>query len=377
MLKDLFKRSESSISGLDALRSAAILLVFSDHFSYYFREHTTVETEIGALAPFRYGWTGVDLFFVLSGFLIGTQLLEEQQRTSGIRIGHFMYRRGMRIWPYYFAFIAFSAVFVGASSRLGYWPDVLFLSNYFSGGISGGWSLSTEEQFYLAAPVLLLLVGSVHQKWGAFAVPITALLLLPIARWIETRGLPSEDLATLSEYILFYPIHTHSDGLAAGVLIAWLALHRPGFASPLGFVANLRLPAIIFCAGVLLRAVSDVVFSFSAIAAIYSAMIIFALRDGSRVSKFTASVIFLVTSRLSFAMYLNHFLVLKHVLPTIAEWTNVGQNSEIHFVTCYVLALLISMGIGATTFILIERPFLEIRDAGRALRREQLSGRSK
>jgi peptidoglycan/LPS O-acetylase OafA/YrhL len=128
-------RDRGRLVPLDALRGVAILLVLFTH--------TTVQPdEAGVLRPalayLRYlGPSGVDLFFVLSGFLVGGLLLREVQETGRLDVRRFLIRRGFKIWPSYFAFLAFVGVWAvaveGNSIRQGAWrlaPNVLHLQNY-------------------------------------------------------------------------------------------------------------------------------------------------------------------------------------------------------------------------------------------------------
>src|SRR5262249_16177994 len=145
-----------------------------------------VPSSVWSFTLFRYGWTGVDLFFVLSGFLIGRQLQRELQRRGTVDVPRFLLRRGLRIWPLYFAWVAFLALALGKCRGIA--PDLVFLSNYIQGRVSGGWSLSTEEQFYLVVPFLLLgahrLFGPRGQAW----VPLAMLALMPLIRAVSVHG---------------------------------------------------------------------------------------------------------------------------------------------------------------------------------------------
>ena len=142
-MRALFVPPPGTFPSLDAFRTAAIVLVIGNHLSLLGAQ--LAPSGVWDFVLFRYGWTGVDLFFVLSGFLIGRQLQRELQRTGSVKVPRFLLRRGLRIWPLYFAWVAFLALALGKSH--GIWPDLVFLSNYVQGQVAGGWSLSTEEQF--------------------------------------------------------------------------------------------------------------------------------------------------------------------------------------------------------------------------------------
>ena len=183
--RSLADRPRGNVAALDALRSLAILLVFSGHFT----------GEFGASPAIRrfplvyFGWTGVDLFFVLSGLLIGGQIWRELQRTKRIRIGMFLIRRGLRIWPLYFSFvllIAVEAIFFGRDST-GLWSDIFMVSNFFRHQIGGGWSLSTEEQFYVLLPFGLSVASRFVAMRRLVWFAVGALLLLPAARELTIR----------------------------------------------------------------------------------------------------------------------------------------------------------------------------------------------
>lgn len=188
--QDLMHRPSENVAVLDILRSLAILLVFGIHFAVEFRASASVSK----FPLIHWGWSGVDLFFVLSGFLIGKQLWKELARTGQIRIKDFLLRRGLRIWPLYFSFIALLWVEVlcfGRSAK-GLLGDTLFLSNYLPHQIGGGWSLSTEEQFYVLAPVCVSLLALRWKPQRLLILPLSALLIPIIARavHISSSALP-------------------------------------------------------------------------------------------------------------------------------------------------------------------------------------------
>jgi peptidoglycan/LPS O-acetylase OafA/YrhL len=140
---------------LDGLRCLSIVAVVWHHS----RLHASPP---GLLA---HGFLGVDLFFVISGFLITTLLLRERAQTGGISLGRFWMRRTLRIFPPYFALlflvaIALGLIFPGARMRQPFFAELPYLVTYTSNWIEVTtlfaitWSLATEEQFYLVWPTL-------------------------------------------------------------------------------------------------------------------------------------------------------------------------------------------------------------------------------
>src|SRR2546426_4980138 len=145
--------------GLDLLRALAIIVVVIYHAALFgFKLPGRVD---------RFGWIGVDLFFVLSGYLIGGQLLAPLAREQSIKLGRFFARRVFRIMPAYFVILA--VYFLLPSWRE--YPDMAqplwkFLFSVQNIALHGGtafshaWSLAVEDQFYLALPFILLALNN-------------------------------------------------------------------------------------------------------------------------------------------------------------------------------------------------------------------------
>lgn len=223
---------------LDVLRGVAILLVLCRHY-------VAPPWDAGRLTGFarvvvRFGWTGVDLFFVLSGFLIGGLLFAEIARTRMLGLKRFYLRRAFKIWPAYFAFLAFVAVLriqqhmgVGAALEP-LWPNILHLQNFLGTPELHTWSLAVEEHFYLLLPVLLLVLcrlGGVH------LVPfvVAAVCIGGLALRIAKLG------TTFSLFTHLTPTQLRIDSLAFGVLLAYLYCLRP---TVLSFVPSSRVALI-------------------------------------------------------------------------------------------------------------------------------------
>ena len=148
-------RNRERQPGLDLLRALAIIVVVVYHAALFgFKLPGRVD---------RFGWIGVDLFFVLSGYLIGGQLLAPLARDQRIKLGRFFTRRALRIMPAYFVVLAIYFLlpawreYPEMSQPL--WKFLLSVQNIaLHGGtaFSHAWSLAVEDQFYLALPFLLL-----------------------------------------------------------------------------------------------------------------------------------------------------------------------------------------------------------------------------
>jgi len=350
-VQGLLNPPRNNIASLDVLRSLAILLVFSGHFAGEFGAPARMKT----FPMVYFGWTGVDLFFVLSGLLIGMQLWKELQKTGRIRIPTFLLRRGLRIWPLYYSFV----LLILAEGLLihrnlsGVWSDVLFLSNYFHHQIGGGWSLSTEEQFYISIPILMLLLSRMAKLRHGWMLPVAWLTLLPVIRALTLRG-SSANSAFRSD--VFSPIHTHSDGLAFGVLLAWFVIVGPG-------ILQMRTALKVLCAVLMialavgLYSLSRDIFNFTSLALIYGAATFYGvgLISSSAVLNWRG---FYIISRLSYGVYLNHF----GLLPIVVRWLSpLRAHGYLSFCIAYLLTFLFCLATAALTFLLIEWPFLWLR----------------
>ncbi len=195
---------------LDILRAVAILLVFCYHCE-------------GALLISRFGWVGVDLFFVLSGFLVSGLLFREYQTTRQIRPGRFLLRRGMKIYPQFYFFIAAT---LAVAILQGHPPhgtqiaaELAFVQNYFPGMWTHTWSLGVEEHFYLLLTLVIVILARRGGENPFRALPrgIAAACLIILALRVITWKLHPE----ISDLIDVFPSHLRMDSLLIGVLVGY------------------------------------------------------------------------------------------------------------------------------------------------------------
>jgi peptidoglycan/LPS O-acetylase OafA/YrhL len=200
------------IPSLDGLRAASILLVVFSH-ELGTRGFLRVET----VGPFiNLGNLGVRVFFVISGFLITSLLLEEQREFGSIHLGRFYVRRTLRIFPAFYAFvlalIALEAVGWIALNPGDKLHALTYTSNYAperSWYIGHTWSLAVEEQFYLLWPAILLLAGR-----RGFNLAIGFVVLAPVIRLAMWQLNPTATSGVGDRF------ETIADSLAVGCLLA-------------------------------------------------------------------------------------------------------------------------------------------------------------
>lgn len=219
---------------LDVLRCLAVLLVILNH---------------GRVSEFftRTGWAGVDLFFVLSGFLISGLLFSEYQKRGKISLKRFFIRRGLKIYPAFYVFLGLTALIsyrvLHQSLPLNpYLHEIFFLQNYghqfwghtWAHGVWGHtWSLAVEEHFYIFLPVFflgLVRFSSNRQDpfraipWACLAIGVFCLAARAVSVYV---GTPDFKMAYAAS-------HERMDALFFGVFLGYLHHFRP-----------LMLPALV------------------------------------------------------------------------------------------------------------------------------------
>ncbi|WP_336661357.1 acyltransferase family protein [Leucobacter sp. USHLN154] len=212
------------LGGLDGLRAIAVGLVLCYHLFP---------------GPLPGGFLGVDIFFVISGFLITTLLLREHASTGRIRLGHFWRRRARRLLPALGLVLAVStavAVLVdrdllvgigrqiaGAAFFVGNWTSIAAGADYFARDapelFRNTWSLAIEEQYYIVLPLLLLVIVRIRGR-VLRALPLVALGTASAFLMIALSAGGAEPTR------VYFGSDTHSFGLAFGAALALLTTGR-------------------------------------------------------------------------------------------------------------------------------------------------------
>lgn len=366
--------------GPDILRSLAILLVMLVHLPLNATPSVLVTVR-------EYGWLGVDIFFVLSGYLIGTQLFKEITRTGAVDFKSFYLRRAFRIFPAFFAVLALYAlvpVLRDAPTMQPLWKFATFTVNLGfdpreGNAFSQAWTLAVEEQFYLVLPLLvLLLYRRVSTGWMlALAGMLTlAGIVMRYAIWdVQIGALVAEGQfrPAFATYLrdVYYPTYTRLDGLLFGVVLAAARFFKPELCRqylppkvtlPLGLVFVIVALICFAIRGPLagqglfpvFQAQLGAVAGFPLIS-IGIALLFCAMLDLEHVlSRWPVPGAALVAT-LSYSLYLTHKSAF-HVMRLLAGEENLQGSFG------FVVYLIASFAVAAVLWSCVERTFLHLRD---------------
>lgn len=368
--RSIMETRPGQIPALDGLRTIAVTLVIAG-YSKNDLVHAGAQTEPKWLfdALFYSGWTGVDLFFVLSGFLIGRILFQEVKSTGTVAVGSFLLKRGLRIWPLYYFICAIVLTKLVLFHQLPpvseILPDLFFVTNFFKETlIFGSWSLSVEEQFYLFAAVFIL----ISRRWVRSRTgKITHFLLflfccVPFARLAVWNHFSSNgmNLNFLEWEILHAYIFTHCDGLLIGLIFASVVVFRPNLATRDSWIKPLLTTAVLVSA--VLTWVDHILFKYTFVTLIFASMLWSVVTDPkSLFARILSWKYFQITSRLSYGMYLWY----RFPLWRIASETRAllpGASSSVQWWVVFMVAFTLAALLAAVTYALVERPFLQLRD---------------
>jgi len=383
--RELLARPAGHFPSLDGIRALAALIIVLFHCAVCV-EHAGPETfpdrPLGVVLRFLGScWVGVDIFFVLSGFLIGRILFLQLGRGT-IDFKSFYIRRVFRIFPPYYVVLTLSLwVFSRFDTfRFVYgtatWAELLrrspanylYVSNYLFGArvanaLEWSWSLCIEEHFYLLFPALLTVLFRRVSRAYRPAV-LTVLTLIPlVARSLTYARTP--DIVVWNG--VHWESHTHADGLLLGALIAYCHLHhhaafgrlvsRVGSAA---WLAALACFASVFWFGGMFRTgIFPVVLQYLALAVGTSLVMASCLFVDSRLSRFLAHPAWYPVARLSYGLYLVH---LFPVLWLLSIWPGGRQGlvaSTVALLAFAAVALVLSLLSAAALFFSFERRLLD------------------
>ena len=348
--------------GLDLLRALAISVVVIYHagimgFPMPGRVH-------------RWGWIGVDLFFVLSGYLIGGQLLAPLARNKSINLKRFFARRALRIMPAYFVILVIYIFLPSWREYPEMYPWWKFLLSIQNIGLHGGtafshaWSLAVEDQFYFTLPFILLALNrrpraAIIISCAIVVVGILLRTFLAIKHPGQTAGVSFRDFQAW----IYYPTWTRLDPLVFGVALAAIEKFRPTWWKRLTSSAVwLWLPGLALIVYALwlgegeYLTVASAVWQFPLLAIGFAAMLVCAQSDRLPLrhvripgAGFIASIAY------------SAYLVQKLAIHAVAEFCR-GHEIDLTSAPALIGVEVCVYAVATALFLLVERPFLQLRN---------------
>jgi peptidoglycan/LPS O-acetylase OafA/YrhL len=346
---------------LDALRFGAFLLVFCAHAFPFRDSYVAAQVPEWIWRPIdgfkRGGGYGVDLFFLLSAYLITEILLRERRRTDTIDVRAFWIRRILRIWPLYFFALALAFWIVPRVFPDQHFPPRMafayatFWGNFVTHGFPGAttmaavlWSVSIEEQFYLTWPLVVL---TLRRHIGSICIGLIA--VANVARIIFMAGPSPDPLA------LWYNTLTRLDPIALGALLAVTLDGRlPSFRN------QTRIG--LFATGLILFTVAGMYFRDAPDRLVLVGYPVGALGSlclflGFLGTSWRLGAVPIYLGRISYGLYVFHLLA----IAIARTWIQVGRGA-VEWGIQFGAALGITILMAAISYRYLESPFLRLKD---------------
>ncbi len=366
-------RSPGALPALDGLRAVAILLVVSFHGSLSMGHGQPLMPILGTdlLAPVLTGWMGVNLFFVLSGFLITHHLLRAWHGPpTRAQVWRYLTKRWLRIVPTYY--VVLMVVWLGlvpyrpmpdGATGFQLLYHLLFLQDYLPSSIVAPfWSLGVEEKFYLLMPLVVLLLLNIASARSRLLVlgSIAAAPLLFRLLMYQSQGPVS-----FGEYILYWrnPFHLNLDALFLGATAALLTRHRSRIPWLAGQQAGQRLVAagMVMTLGVMYwvaigsaAPLASLVLVNSIVALAFTVLLLGAAVRQPDPRRWLDHPLLGAVGRLAFPWYLTHTIVLWWIAPAMAG-TPLMLSMTVYFMCSMLVGLLLHWA--------VERPCLLLKQS--------------
>ncbi len=359
---------QHKLLGLDHLRALAITYVLLFHYQKF--GHPDWVEKVGA-----FGWTGVDLFFVLSGYLIAGQLFSQIARGKALSMRKFFIKRFFRIIPPYLVvvmlYFAFPPLREG-EHMASLWRYLTFTLNFNLdlrniGTFTHAWSLCIEEQFYLVLPVCILLLNKLNM--GKKAIYVLSGLFLSgfLIRYFNWHyflepNLQSDYFWALFYKIIYYPTYNRLDGLLVGVSIAGLYTLYPSVKDSANKHSHLlMLTGLIVLVGSYFvctpqQTFSTTVVGYPLIAAGYG-FITAAVVCPSNLFYSLKSWLTSQLATLSYAIYLVHKMAF-HVTQDLLVKRGIDENSNLMLLACLCSTIAFALLMRYT----VERASMKLRN---------------
>ncbi|MCP5500911.1 MAG: acyltransferase [Leptospiraceae bacterium] len=388
LLKQVFFTRKGELRSLNGLRALAILLVLLHHIQPLLENIPNTNPIIHHF--FGNFVSGVDLFFILSGYLISKELQNTWNKYGKIDFKNFYLKRTLRIFPAYYFFL--TVIFVIYTIIINnpkfqtlpqykdiikvysWWPmDFIYMSDYFKGIHIHTWSLSVEEKFYLVLPFFVHFIYFRLAKKSRLYT-LSLLYFLPLLFRFITFYNTDFSLEGYRIYYTHYPIHARFDALLLGIILMELHtnwnilafLHDKVF---LRFQLYLISFFILFLSHIVdtskVNSIYFQVLNYNGFDIGFAILFLLCLDENSIISKVMSFQIFTPIARLSYTIYLWHI----HIFITATNGTQIskkviekGTITWLEFGTVFLYGVLVIMIWSFFLYAIVEAPFLYLKE---------------
>jgi len=403
--KSIYTRRASNYASIDGIRAISIILVLIFHvFLVYQLSHPTHDIN-SIMQELGYGWAwaingdkGVDVFFVMSGFLISSILLREIAKEGEIDLKRFYLRRYLRLTPAYYFTLTVYWLMNGPNSEW-IWANYLYVSNfidYSHQAVGWTWSLAIEEQFYFIYPLILIAILKYSKSPGYIMLWMFLASFLIRAGVVlyddQLRTSPGSRMYFDEDYfnhfftILYDNLHTRFGSLLVGCMAAYsMHFHKDKLQrfinSGLGIITTLiGLAMIVFFMAfpsfsqayddnqtlhILYYIFNRNLFSMG-IGILIVAMILQSHFITHGIRSFLSMAFWYPFATLSYSLYLIHLVVMAVVIPAIINLTITMPEQYPWSMTetlayGFIVSTLLSLFVASLMYLFIEKPVMNLR----------------
>lgn len=361
---------------LHGLRVLGILVIIQVHLAFELAVRKALPPGIFLLS--QHGWIAMDLFFVLSGFLIGSILFGNEGKLDTRKILRFYARRSFRIIPLYYVVLTILACSkrLGPLERMQLPREYLYLTNYSDTThvvMFWGWSLCVEEHFYIAVPFLVIALGLVRSHRTRIALLLALWLSALVVRIaiVHLRTTPFRGFEFF--HAIYIPTHTRYDTLAAGVLLAYVHRHyaarvTKSLESSGPRVVLLSAASALLIALLVMPFAAESYWNLAAMGTITGAAYVLLLSfllyaPRGRLAEWLGAPVFLRFATLGYGVYLVHMpLVLAVGIPGYRFYGRMGFPPIVSFPLAVFTVFGACLCIAYVLHQLVEKPALFLRD---------------
>jgi peptidoglycan/LPS O-acetylase OafA/YrhL len=403
--QSIYQRRASNFAAIDGIRALSILLVLVYHTFLVYDLSNPHETVASILEKLGGAWTwawngdkGVDVFFVMSGFLISGILLRQYSKEGHLNLKNFYIRRYLRLTPAYYFMLTVYWLLAAKNSGM-IWANYLYVSNfipYQHQAAGWTWSLAVEEQFYFIYPLILIAILKFCKSPGAVLLWLFLISIAVSAGIVLSddmlRTTPSSHIYTDDTFnahfftVLYDNLHTRFGGLVVGCLAAYgMHFHK----EKLTQVANSALGIALTVVGVVLISFFMIFPAFSpaydanqtlhilyyifnhtlfavGVGLLIVAMLLQQHWLANAFKWFFSLPFWYPIASLSYSLYLIHLVVMILVIPAMVNLTmmmpeqydwSMGQILFYGFIVSSVL----SFAVATLMYLFIEKPVMNLR----------------